>query len=349
MKKPSIIDKKLQKTLNSPQFQQNWTSHMKSFGPILKDAFTDNPQARVLLCDALTHITKKNQPQALLKLNSLQKHLVADADNAAFFFAMGLFCEYAGKFDQMAELYAKANAYHHTFYLPYMKAGKYQMDSCSYDEAEKSYRAAIHCFPAMGLADKDKQLLANAYTNLGSCLVMMHRPEEADAALETSKKLNPLFPGRAAPEAILHALRKETAALSESLNTLKTLAPFAYDSIKKSTDRILDGTEPQFFAVPVENEKVTDFWNWFHNSSDDLKAKLDKQEFEDVMSSIGEQLLKAFPFLEQKPYVAIGKNDQGYVIQLKNQFAVGITEAYRKLLSAFPEDLKACWLFDVVH
>ena len=349
MKKPSLIDKKLQKTLNSPQFQQNWNAHMKSFGPILKDAFTDNPQAQIWLCDALTHITKKNQPQALLKLNSLQKHLATDTDKAAFFFAMGLFCEYAGKYDEMAALYNQANDLGHSFYLPYMKAAKYALDTRDYGLAEKNYRAAIRCFPGMGLADKDKQMLATAHTNLASCLIMMHRFEEADTALETSRKLNPLFPGRAAPEAILHALRKEPAALSDSLNTLKTLVPFAYDSIKKSTDNILSGTEAQFYAVPVDNGNIFGFWAWFCEAEATLQEQLMKQDYETVMTAVGSHLLEAFPFLEQRPYVALGKNDAGYVIQLKDMYATGVIAAYEKLVAACPENIKSHWLFHIVH
>lgn len=349
MKKPSLSDKKLQKALNSPQFRQNWDAHMKSFGPILKDAFTDNPQAQIWLCDALTHTTKKNQPQALLKLNSLQKHLRSDADKAAFFFAMGLFCEYAGKFDEMAALYNQANDLNHSFYLPYMKAAKYALDTRDYGLAEKNYRAAIRCFPGMGLADKDKQMLATSHANLASCLIMMHRFEEAGAALETSRKLNPLFPGRAAPEAILHALRKESAALSDSLNTLKTLVPFAYDSIKKSTDNILAGTEPQFFTVPVDAGSISGFWTWFCEAESALQKQLDQQDYGAVMTAIGGHLLDAFPFLEQRPYVALGKNDCGYVIQLKDMYATGVIAAYEKLVSACPENIKSHWLFHIVH
>jgi len=94
------------------------------------------------LCAALTHIIGKKQPQALLKLNSLQKALVTDADKAAFFFAMGLFCEYAGKFDEMAALYNQANDLNHSFYLPYLKAGKHALDTQDYTVAEKNYRRA---------------------------------------------------------------------------------------------------------------------------------------------------------------------------------------------------------------
>lgn len=348
MKTLSPADKKAQKMLNDPQFQKNWASHMKSFGPIVKDAFAQDPQGKVTLCAALTNITGKKQPQALLKLNSLQKHLANDADKAAFFFAMGLFCEYAGKYDEMAALYNQANDLHHSFYLPYLKAGKYALDTRDYTLAERNYRASLRCFPAVP-SDKEKQLMASAHTNLASCLVMMHRFEEADTALAASRALLPLFPGRAAPEAILHALRGESALLLESLNTLKTMAPFAHDAIKKSTDNILSGTEPQFFPVPVDAERISAFWDWFCSCDAELTQKADKQEYDAVMTAVGQHLLEAFPFLEQRPGTALGKNDQGYVIQLKDMYATAVAEAYGKLVAACPDAVRTRWLFDIVH
>ena len=348
MAKPSPAEKKAEKAFFAADMQKSWASHLKNYGPILKPAFAESFQAKVLLCAALTHITKKNQPQALLKLNSLQKFLVTDADKASFFFAMGLFCECAGKFDEMAALYNQANDLHHSFYLPYLKAGKYALDTRDYAVAEKNYRSALRCFPAIP-SDKEKQLLASAHTNLASCLVMMHRFEEADAALTAARNLLPLFPGRAAPEAILHAIRGEKAPMMAAWDALKTMAPFAHDAIKKSTDRILAGTESQFFTVPVENEKIATFWSWFSGCASELEIKLDKKEYDAVMTSVGEQLLDTFPFLEQRPTVSIGKNNDGYVILLKDLYAVGIIDAYGKLLAACPETVRAQWLFDVVH
>ncbi len=348
MPKLSPADKKAQKLLNDPKFQKDWSSHMKSFGPILRDAFAEDAASRVALCAALTNIIAKKQPQALLKLNSLQKAVVTDADKAAFFFAMGLFCEYAGKFDEMAALYNQANDLHHSFYLPYLKAGKYALDTRDYAVAEKNYRAALRCFPTVP-SDKEKQLLASAHTNLASCLVMMHRFEEADTALTASRNLMPLFPGRAAPEAILHAIRGQTSQMMAALDSLKTMAPFAYDAIKKSCDRILSREEPQFFTVPVAEEKIAGFWNWFAGSEADLHRSADKQDYEAVMRSIGEHLLEAFPFLEQRPTVALGKNEKGYVIQLKDMHAVGVGQAYRRLVDACPEEIGNRWLFDIVH
>ena len=134
-----------------------------------------------------------------------------------------------------------------------------------------------------------------------------------------------------------------------ALESLKTMAPFAYDAIKKSCDRILSREEPQFFAVPVDDDKIAAFWDWFTRQEADLHRSADKQDYETVMRTIGEHLLEAFPFLEQRPTVALGKNDRGYVIQLKDMYATGVIDAYGKLLAACPEELKAHWLFDIVH
>lgn len=349
MKKQSIADKMAQKSFASPEIKKSWAVHMQAFGPILKPAFAEDYQARVHLCAALNHISNKNLPQALLKLNGLQKRLKTDADKAAFLFCMGLFCETAGKQEEMIALYTNCNSFGHKFYLPYLKVGKFHLDCCSYDEAEANYRSAIGCFTATGLSDQEKLLLGSAYTNLASCLIMMHRCEEAEAALTTSRSLYPEAPGRAAPEAALHALRGEKEQVEACLNTLKSHAPAAYDAIKKSTDKILSGTDPLFFAVPVEEEKIAAFWNWFQENSDDLHKKLDAQEYDNAISAIAAHLLEAFPFLEEPPYVALGKNDRGYVIQLKDMYATGVIDAYGRLLECCSEAVKECWQFDVVH
>lgn len=349
MKKRTIADKMAEKSFSSPEIKKSWAVHMQAFGPILKPAFAEDYQARVHLCAALNHISSKNLPQALLKLNGLQKHLKQDADKAAFLFVMGLFCETAGKTEEMLAFYTQANALGHRFYLPYMKVAKFQLDSCCYDQAEENYRAAIGCFDATGPDQQDKLILGSAYTNLASCLIMMHRYEEADTALAASRELVPTAPGRAAPEAALHALRGEREQVEACLNTLKTHAPAAYNAIKQSTNRILSGTDPLFFTVPVDAEKITAFWTWFAGCHETLKSKLDAQKYEEVIADVANQLLEAFPFLEKPPYVALGKNQQGYVIQLKDMYATGIMDAYEKLLRFFPEDLKSRWLFDVIH
>ena len=64
---------------------------------------------------------------------------------------------------------------------------------------------------------------------------------------------------------------------------------------------------------------------------------------------MGKKLLETFPFLEEIPNVALGKNDQGWVIRLQDLYAVAVMDAYEKLLAACPEAIGAEWQFDVVH
>ena len=74
-----------------------------------------------------------------------------------------------------------------------------------------------------------------------------------------------------------------------------------------------------------------------------------RKEYDAVMTALGDRLLEAFPFLETRPSTAIGKNDRGFVIQLKDRYATGIQAAYGKLAAACPDSVREHWLFDIVH
>jgi len=349
MKKQTLADKLAQKSFQSPQFQKSWEIHMRAFGPILAPAFAEDYQAKVHLCAALNHISTKNIPQALVKLKQLDKHCVTDADKTAMLFFLGLFCEASGNQEQMIALYSRANEFAHRFYLPYLKVAKFFLDNHDYEKAEENYRAAIDCFAATGLGQQEKLILGSAYTNLASCLTMMHRYGEADAALATSRSLYPDAPGRVAVEAILFAVRGDSEQANARLAALKDFSPEGYRLIKEGIDKILSGTDPLFFAVPIEEGSIAGFWDWFIPYSDTMKAMLDRQEYEEAIAPVAQKLLETFPFLEEVPYVALGQNDAGYVLELKDMYAVGVMDAYDRLLKACPEEVTSRWQFSVVH
>ena len=64
---------------------------------------------------------------------------------------------------------------------------------------------------------------------------------------------------------------------------------------------------------------------------------------------IAKELLTTFPFLEEIPNVGLGKNAAGYVLELKDYYAVGIVDAYEKLLALCPTEIKERWQFVVAH
>ena len=349
MKKESLADKMARKAFDKPDVRKSWDVHMRAFGPILEPAFANNLQARIHLTAALNHITNKNLAQALIKLKALQKAVANEADKAALLFCFGLYSEMAGSQEQMLAYYTYANQCGHRFYLPYLKVAKFYLGARMCQEAEEHFHKAIDCFTATGLSDADRIILGSVYTNLASCLTMEHRYDEAEAALENSRTLCPDAPGRAAAEAVLYAIRGEAVRVEACLAILKTQGEEVCAAIKKNTDGILAGTDPMFFEVSVDEEKIASFWQWFARYEGEMKALLDREKYDEGLTPVAKQLLSAFPFLEEIPNVGLGKNDRGYVVELKDYYAVAIAAAYEKLLAACPEDIKDRWQFVIAH
>ena len=349
MKKLSFADKMAKKSFESPKFQQSWEAHMAAFGPILSPAFEENFQAKVHLTAALNLISTRQLGPGLDKLKLMKKYCETDADRTAILFFMGICFEMMGDTENMLAFYCAANDFGHSFYMPYMKAGKILLSRHEYEKAYESYLGAVNCFTATGLSEEDKRILGSAYTSLASSLLMMLRFDEAKAALATSRDLCPDAPGRAAVEAPLYALQGDKDALDKCLASLKAFSPDVYDALRDTTDGILAGTDPKYFAVPLEEDKIAAFWNWFEEFSPKMHSLLEQEAYEQAMTPVGEHMLLAFPFLEELPYIALGKNETGYVLELHDCYAVAIAHAYEELLNACPESIRQQWQFVIVH
>ena len=349
MAKESLANKMARKAFYRNDVQQSWKVHIQAFGPILKPAFPENYQAKIHITAALNHISKGNLQQALPKLQNLQSCCETEADKAALLFIFGVYCETAGNQEQAVAYYDAANQCGHGFYLPYLKVARFCLSGRMCGQAEENFRKAIGCFEAAALSDAERIVLGSAYTNLASCLTMQHRYEEAQTAIDSSRSICPDAPGRAAAEAVLYALRGDGARVAECLEILGTQGAEMADMVKKNTDAILAGTDPMFFAVPVETEKIAGFWQWFAGYEGELMKRLDGEQYDQGLTPVAQQLLEAFPFLEEIPNVALGRNEKGYVIELKDYYAVGIKDAYEKLLAACPAAVGERWQFAIAH
>ena len=104
---------------------------------------------------------------------------------------MGVCFDMAEMKEEMLTFYQEANAYEHDFYLPYMKVAKKAYEDCVFDVAEENYRDAIKCLEKNLLAPQYRIYLASAYSSLATCLIMMHRKDEAEELLDISKKMLP--------------------------------------------------------------------------------------------------------------------------------------------------------------
>ena len=321
--------------------------HFQAFRPILEPAFVNDFQAKIHLTAALNHISNRNFEKGLPKLQEMQKYIQTDEDKAAYLFFMGLYCEMAGNLPQMAEMYDFANEYEHRFYWPYVKAAKFHQQCREYDVAVDGYAAAIDCFEAEQLSEQEKMIVASVYTNLATCLTMMHEYDDAVQCLENAHSLGVKVPDSESVEAILYAAIGEKRKVENSFEQLK--GSTVYEHIKTTVESIFDKKNPMFFPVETDYEKMKQFWNWFAEYDPMLAECLEKEQYEAGLTPIAEKLLETFPFLEEPPLVALAQNEEGYVIELNDMYFVAVRDAFEKLVSACPKKVVESWQFVIVH
>ncbi len=223
----------------------SWEVHRQAFGPILEPAFAENQQVRILLINALNHISRREIKRGMEILKEIAQYCVYEEDKAAWAFFVGLCFEMAGAKEQMLTWYEEAARYPHRFYLPYMKLAKAAHTEGQFEKAGGYYETAIACLLEMPEKDKDEVVLGSAYTNLVSCLTMLYRYPEAEAAWKQAQRY-PLQPGASAAAAILYAAMGEREKTAEYLKDLAQKSPELAEQTQRMTRQIREGKHPHF-------------------------------------------------------------------------------------------------------
>lgn len=225
--------------------RQSWELHRQAFGPILEPAFAENQQARILLIDALNHISRRDIRRGMELLKELLPWCLSEEDKAAWTFFVGLCFEMGGGKDQMLQWYEKAGEFGHRFYLPYLKLAKAAHSAGQFEKAAGYYEIAIACLLEMEEQEREEDILGSAYTNLTSCFTMLHRYPQARATWKEAQKY-PQQPGADATAAILYAAMGDAERAVEHLGELQKKCPSWAAQTEEMTRQILSGTHPAF-------------------------------------------------------------------------------------------------------
>lgn len=225
--------------------RQSWEIHRQAFGPILEPAFIENQQVRILLINALNHISRRDMKRGMELLKEIHPHCIYDEDKAAWAFFVGLCFEMGGAQKQGLEWYEKAGQIGHRFYLPYLKLAKAAHSAGQFETAKGYYKTAIECLLEMSEAERDEIILGSAYTNLTSCLTMLHQYDQAESAWNTARQY-PAQPGADATAAILYAAMGNAEKTGEHIQSLKEKHPAWVAQTQEMTQQILNGTHPAF-------------------------------------------------------------------------------------------------------
>ena len=349
MKKETFAEKIARKSFESAAVQKSWQVHTQAFGPILEPAFTENYQARIHLTNALNHMSNRDLKGGLQKLNLIEKNCESDADKAAWLFCMGLCMEMAGMKEEMVSFYQNAGKFGHKFYLPYLKVAKAAHNDAVFEIAEENYENAIRCLNEGDDIAQKQMILGSVYTNYASCLTMMHRYDDAEAALQRSCEILPRLQGRAASEAILAAAKGESERALSIVAQIKEQEPTVFAMTNKMVTEILEKKHPHFAPVAMKDGWKAEFWTWFaENEAEFLKA-LDAEDYASVFAVVQPKLKELFPFMERDLELAFEKKETGYNIVLADFFMVSLAEAYRELIEAVPSPIAERWSLEITR
>ncbi len=225
--------------------QQSWETHRQAFGPILEPAFAENRQVRIVLINALNHISKRDIKRGMELLKELQPHCIYDEDKAAWAFFVGLCFEMAGSRERALEWYEKAGKIGHRFYLPYLKLAKAAHGAGQLERAKAYYETAIDCLLEMPAEDLDEIILGSAYANLVSCLTTLRQYAQAERIWNAAQGY-PLQPGAEATAAILFAAMGNGEKAAFYLNRLEEARPDLAQQTRQSVHQLLEGNGPAF-------------------------------------------------------------------------------------------------------
>ena len=225
--------------------RHSWEVHRQAFGPILEPAFAENQQVRILVINALNHISRREVKRGMELLKEIYPYCIYDEDKSAWTFFVGLCFEMGGARAQMLEWYDKAGKFGHRFYLPYLKLAKAAHSAAQFEKARDFYQTAIECLLEMSENDMAEVIIGSAFTNLTSCLTMLHQYPEAEKAWRAAQQY-PAQPGADATAAILYAAMGDAAKTAAHIDSLKISFPAWVEQTEQMTQQILSGTHPAF-------------------------------------------------------------------------------------------------------
>lgn len=324
------------------QMEQSWESHRQAFGPMLENAYTEDQNARAQLTLALNLISRRKCAEGRKILLDVLKDLCQnDADTAAWRFFMGLSFEMEGNRKQMLSWYSLCCRLEHGFFMPHLKLAKAYHADAFYDGAQLHYSKAIQC--ALQEEDPDGEVLGSAYTNLTTCLTMMHRFPEAEQAWKNAQSY-PLQPGACAAGAMLRAAQGDAQGVKAQIAILAEKFPPWVQQTERATGQVLAGNHPHFHRMPITDTQIPVFWQWFRaNEAGILRG--DGQ----TLQTMNRQLQLIMPFLRRDVRFRMEKSGQKRKISFCDFYAVSVHYGYAAVLQACPKDLWDKWSFTIIH
>lgn len=345
----SILNKLSEKAMNSDKFQKAWNTHAAVFGPIMENAFVDDPVARTHLIAALNNISRGEIKPAQDRMNQLSKLAKNDADKAAWLFFMGLLMETGNNRLEALRFYAGANQVGHSFYLPYLKLARHYHGDGGLAPAEKNYLRALECLKETGGAPNPDAMEASIRTNLAGCLTYMHRFDEAEEQLRLSKSLSADVPGRTVIDIALAAAQGDELRVRRGIGQLQQDNPDIADKIQKHAESILAGRDAHFSCQPANTAKIPEFWDWFQRNETTICNLLSNKDAQTPSKLLEQQMAPVFTAPEQRLSFGLRSREGGFTLLMCDNYSATRSHILQEFVAAWPKKLEPKWELRTMH
>ena len=217
--------------------RKSWEVHRQAFGPIIEPAFKEDANARIILINALNHISRRNCKRGLELLNSIRDLCSCDEDKAAWSFFVGVAFEMTGSKENSLKWYDEAGKFHHRFFMPYIKLAKAAHADGQLEKAKKYYMMGIQYLKEMPEKDVEGIFFGSSYANFACCLAQAGEYENARLAFEEAIKY-PLIPDAYATGAIIYAALGDRQKSEHYLGKLNEQSPEAAKAVSDEIARL---------------------------------------------------------------------------------------------------------------
>lgn len=264
--------------LKTPLADPDWAVRTRMHWPILERALHRSPYGRMLalqlLSDLDNHRVSRRTNTRLLRLKAVCQDSGSDADLALYCFLCAYLHDDLGQHGHMEAALRAANQFGHRYHMIHMMLGARLLERSLFDEAARELDRAIDCIYQFPPLDEAKRRLVGVLQSLrAQALLLMHRPEEAEALLEKAAHAADA-PHHLYALALLRAHQGRGEEAGRALEALRAAQSPMAEVAARHVPLLQEGRHSHFTVIPADQQKLRQYWHWFQREEDSLLARL---------------------------------------------------------------------------
>lgn len=332
-----------------PHNQRQWRSCLGTYLPILENAFPDNDAARLLVMKALRLIDENNIEGAQRTIESLRTTFAQNetpAHTALWHILHALHQYKSGHLRRMGGNLRAASKYGHRFHLAYALYGDYLYhERHFYDEAEEQFLKAIDCIYAYPpLTESMQKVIGNAYTGAADARTMMHRYEDAKAALRMAEQMHAESEYLLYSQTLLNAALHLPTEARRCLSHLRELNDESAAQLLPVIERILADEHPHFTQQSIgSSEVIAAFWENFLVHEDEMMQLLLDGKHTQARDLMRGPLDAADSYHDDYWGFAVDHKSNAYELLFRSSYSRTYTPFVDDILAACPDAIRQRW------